>query len=52
MGKAMKSLADSKLGSGNDQLSGSLAKKGAKNPDALAAFIGRKSKKFNGLKGE
>lgn len=37
-------MAKSKLGSGKrfKQLSRSLAKKGARNPDALAAHIGRK----------
>lgn len=48
MGKSMK------LGGGGRfaKLKGELAKKGAKNPGALAAFIGRKkygAKKFNSL---
>ncbi len=43
-----------KLGSGKrfKQLKGKLAKKGAKNPGALSAFIGRRkygSKKFSSL---
>ena len=47
-------MAKPKLGSGKrfKQLSAKLGKKGAENPDALAAWIGRKKygkKKFQGL---